>query len=648
MRKSREAQHALHNDEALADFHFILGQEPNCFLVDNQVVLPGTNPRWTRFIAQGRRPFRAPVRSCIWTSKEVAVTQLPVDSADITAVVAYIGERRLVVMSVYIPDLCSRRTKEENLKELGSRLEMIKELAQKELIHDPHTEMVIAGDFNRHNPLWGGNRIDNTLRQEESVPIINFMAELSLQSLLPVGVITFVSDIGRMSTIDLILTTPGLASELAKCSLWEHEYGSDHRAIRTSFCIDVGRQDTQERLLFKNAPWDKIREAVERQKEAGFPAENVEEMMSRIVTWANCALEAHCPRAKPSPYMKRWWNEDLTALRKSYTYWRNRACTMRRQGREDVELRNTATRAKRLFHRTVRRHRKLHWEAFLDDSDNIWKVTKYLNPQASSSYARVPPIEKAGTEGEYATENDEIGKELLQAFFPTPLPCEQEETPAIYNQLHYEPIAKHEVKAAVFRASPDKAPGRDNLPARVWRELWPVLGDEITLLFARSLEIGKVPQEWKIAKIVPLQKPNRKDYTIANNYRPISLLPTLGKALESLVAERIAYLVERYNLLPKTHFGARKQRSTTHALSYLCEHIFKAWRGRKTLSLVSFDIKGAYNNVATEPELRRLRQRQIPETIVRWVQDFCTNRQACILVNGATTDVQALPKAGLP
>jgi hypothetical protein len=25
MRKSREAQHALHNDEALADFHFILG-----------------------------------------------------------------------------------------------------------------------------------------------------------------------------------------------------------------------------------------------------------------------------------------------------------------------------------------------------------------------------------------------------------------------------------------------------------------------------------------------------------------------------------------------------------------------------------------------------------------------------------------------
>jgi ABC-type uncharacterized transport system ATPase subunit len=34
--------------------------------------------------------------------------------------------------------------------------------------------------------------------------------------------------------------------------------------------------------------------------------------------------------------------------------------------------------------------------------------------------------------------------------------------------------------------------------------------------------------------------------------------------------ERIGYLAEEYGLLPKMHFGARKQRSTTHALSYLC------------------------------------------------------------------------------
>ena len=60
------------------------------------------------------------------------------------------------------------------------------------------------------------------------------------------------------------------------------------------------------------------------------------------------------------------------------------------------------------------------------------------------------------------------------------------------------------------------------------------------------------------------------------------------------------------------------------------------------------NVKGAYNNVATEPEIRRLRQRQIPETVVRWVQDFCTDGRACILVNNLTSEVQALPQAGLP
>jgi hypothetical protein len=66
-----------------------------------------------------------------------------------------------------------------------------------------------------------------------------------------------------------------------------------------------------------------------------------------------------------------------------------------------------------------------------------------------------------------AIENREIGKELLQAFFPTPLLCEQENTSAVYNQLAWKPIAKHEVKTAVFRANPDKAPRRDGLSTRV-------------------------------------------------------------------------------------------------------------------------------------------------------------------------------------
>ena len=143
----------LYNNEILVNFHSILGQEPYCFLSDGEVVLAGSNPRWMRFVPMGRKQRYPPVRSCIWASRELATTQLQVDSADITAVVAHVGQRKLMIVSVYIPDRCSRRTKEENLEELSSRLEMINGLIQGELLRDPHTEVVIAGDFNRHNPL---------------------------------------------------------------------------------------------------------------------------------------------------------------------------------------------------------------------------------------------------------------------------------------------------------------------------------------------------------------------------------------------------------------------------------------------------------------------------------------------------------------
>jgi hypothetical protein len=90
-----------------------------------------------------------------------------------------------------------------------------------------------------------------------------------------------------------------------------------------------------------------------------------------------------------------------------------------------------------------------------------------LDLQAGSSLARVPPIKKANTEREVAIENSEIGKELLQSFFSTPPLCEQENTLTAYDQLTWKPIAKHEVKAAVFRANSDKALERDGLSARV-------------------------------------------------------------------------------------------------------------------------------------------------------------------------------------
>lgn len=80
----------------------------------------------------------------------------------------------------------------------------------------------------------------------------------------------------------------------------------------------------------------------------------------------------------------------------------------------------------------------------------------------------------------------------------------------------------------------------------------------------------------------------------------------------------------------------------------LQEKISQAWRGKKALSLVTFVVKGAFNGVAGDVLLERLRCRRIPETLVCWIEDFLRKRQATITVNNSTTPVVELHHAGLP
>ena len=145
-----------------------------------------------------------------------------------------------------------------------------------------------------------------------------------------------------------------------------------------------------------------------------------------------------------------------------------------------------------------------------------------------------------------------------------------------------------------------------------------------------------------------MAKPNKKDRTVPNAYRPISLIPTISKGLEAVIASRMSYLAETHNLLPENHFGARRRRSCEQAVNVVIEKIYDAWREGNVLTLITFDVQGAYNGVKADLMAERLRQRKIPEKIVKWVESFCTNRKACLAFGKYCLEILSLVKAGLP
>ena|SRR2546423_86598 len=98
----------------------------------------------------------------------------------------------------------------------------------------------------------------------------------------------------------------------------------------------------------------------------------------------------------------------------------------------------------------------------------------------------------------------------------------------------------------------------------------------------------------------------------------------------------------------KRFFAGFQRVTGTEISDELRKDIYKAWRSKKVLSLVSFDVKGAYNGVYKERLLQRLRARGIPPALVQWIDAFCSRRTATILVNGYMSEKQDLPQAGLP
>lgn len=126
------------------------------------------------------------------------------------------------------------------------------------------------------------------------------------------------------------------------------------------------------------------------------------------------------------------------------------------------------------------------------------------------------------------------------------------------NQLDWFELIEEEIHAAIIRATLYKALGPDGLPSIARKMLWPTARDHIVALFRAALQHSHLLNSWKIARILPIRKPDKQNYQLAKAYRPISLLATLSKALESVLAQQLSYLDDTHGLLPKCHFGARK------------------------------------------------------------------------------------------
>ena len=110
---------------------------------------------------------------------------------------------------------------------------------------------------------------------------------------------------------------------------------------------------------------------------------------------------------------------------------------------------------------------------------------------------------------------------------------------------------------------------------------------------------------WKYANISAVFK--KGDTSYKGNYRPISLLPCIGKVLKNLVFNHLYVYCCKNQLLTERNSGFRPKDSTVNQILHLVHNIYNDLNNKRDVCLAFLDISKAFDRVCHEGLLLKLK-----------------------------------------
>ncbi len=130
------------------------------------------------------------------------------------------------------------------------------------------------------------------------------------------------------------------------------------------------------------------------------------------------------------------------------------------------------------------------------------------------------------------------------------------------------PLTEAEVSKLLLSSHPTTCP-LDPIPSHLLQAISPALLPALTHIINTSLLTGIFPTAFKQARVTPLLKKPTLNTSLLKNYRPVSLLPFIAKALERVVFNQVSLFLSQNNKLDAKQSGFRSGHSTETALRSL-------------------------------------------------------------------------------
>jgi hypothetical protein len=172
----------------------------------------------------------------------------------------------------------------------------------------------------------------------------------------------------------------------------------------------------------------------------------------------------------------------------------------------------------------------------------------------------------------------------------------------------------------------------DGISTKLLKHVAIAISIPLSHIFNLSITDGIFPNKLKTSRTVPIFKSG--NHCLCDNYRPISLLPSLSKVLEKFISIQLTNHLELNNLLYSHQYGFQRGKSTEHSLTHLINHIYSALNDKKYCIGLFLDLKKAFDVCSHSILLKKLKKYGITGKAHDWFQSYLKDRKQRVDING--------------
>lgn len=239
--------------------------------------------------------------------------------------------------------------------------------------------------------------------------------------------------------------------------------------------------------------------------------------------------------------------------------------------------------------------------------------------------------------------------ESFNNFFQSVFTAENKNVPSISSRITTTIddliITDAGVMNLLLKIDPRKSSGPDNIPNEFLKRYAEWSSKYLGIIFRKSLQLAKLPSDWKLAKVIPIHKSG--DKVLVSNYRPISLTSTSCKLLEHVIFKHITSFLEQIHFFSPNQHGFRNGLSTITQLTEVVHDLAHSLNRRSQTDMVLLDFSKAFDSVCHNKLIAKLEAILGNTSFASWIKDFLLNRKQFVFFEQATSKTVSV-SSGVP